>query len=52
MDYKGPIVMNNPDVEVCIWEDWTKAQTVHDSENYAERVGIWMGKKVGSSFAA
>lgn len=46
MDYKGPIVMNNPDVEVCVWEDWTKPQGVHDPEDYTERVGVWIGKKV------
>jgi hypothetical protein len=46
MDYKGPIAMKNPDLEVCIWEDWSHAQIVYDSVKHEERRGIWIGKKV------
>lgn len=46
MDLRGPIVMNDPELEVCVWEDWAKAQTERDSGKHEERRGIWIGKKV------
>lgn len=46
MDLRGPIVMNEPELEVCVWEDWAKAQTERDSGKHEERRSIWIGKKV------
>lgn len=46
MDYKGPIRMKDPELEVCLWEDWPSPQEEHELQKGKQRRAIWIGKKV------
>jgi tRNA (guanine10-N2)-methyltransferase len=46
VDYKGKASMHNPELEVCVLEDWPDPRCIEGQPYEASSTGIWVGRKV------